>query len=260
MGQAGTLSPGADERVHVLDWICAPATAADDSNTAVARCGQCKKLVATKQQRLPSDEAVTFVDRVGTPVFLCELCIQKAVPQAEKIMFAHSPRLSSILGPARDGDTQLLDTEKHEPTENKKTDAEKFEGLLDGWKAPFGQASPGKHRRLRSDEATWLSCRVVNADGSFVESVTLRCQGSDTVKDIKAMIQEQRASKMVAYAGKPPRSELGTVARLFSPAGKEMTEDNRSIARLYNRWGALYSITELRMVLQLSGPARKSCC
>ena len=25
-----------------------------------------------------------------------------------------------------------------------------------------------------------------------------------------------------------------------------------------NRWGALYSITELRMVLQLSGSARKS--
>ena len=213
MGQAGTLSPGADERVHVLDWICAPATAADDSNTAVARCGQCKRLVATKQQRLPSDEAV--------PVFLCELCSK--------------------------------------PKRNKKTDAEKFEELLDGWKA-FGQASPGKHRRLRSDEATWLSCRVVNADGSFVESVTLRCQGSDTVNDIKAMIQEQRASKMIACDGKPPRSELGTVARLFSPAGKEMTEDNRSIARLYNRWGALYSITELRMVLQLSGPARKSCC
>ena len=206
--------------MHVLDWICAPTAAAEDSNTpAVARCGQCKRLVATKQQRLPSGETITFVDRVGTPVFLCELCSK--------------------------------------PKKNKKTDAEKFEELLAGWKAPFGQASPGKHR-LRSDEATWLSCRVVNADGSFVESVALRCQGSDTVKDVKAMIQEQRASKMIAPHGKPARSELGTAARLFSPAGKEVTEDNRSIARLYNRWGALYSITELRMVLQLPGPARKS--
>ena len=219
MGQAGTLSPGVGERVHVLDWICAPTAAAEDSNTAVARCGQCKRLVAAKQQRLPSGETITFVDRVGTPVFLCELCSK--------------------------------------PKKNKKTDAEKFEELLAGWKAPFGQASPGKHR-LRSGEATWLSCRVVNADGSFVESVALRCQGSDTVKDVKAMIQEQRASKMIESDGKPARSELGTVARLFSPAGKEMTEDNRSIARLYNRWGALYSITELRMVLQLPGPARKS--